>query len=107
MLVLLKNGQIGGKTVKVNGGLNGASDALRLVVPGVLREHGSDDAGEDVSAATLGHAGIARSVDRDRAIRVGNQRSPTLQDDGDRMTSGKVAGDFLPIRLHILDAAAD
>src|SRR5271163_3824975 len=101
MLVLLKNGQIGGKTVKVNGGLNGASDALWLVVPGVLREHGGDDAGEDVSAATLGHAGIARSVGRDRAIRVGNQRSPTLQDDGDRVTGSELPCDLLPIGLNI------
>ena len=73
VLVLLAQREVRGQPVQVDGSLHGLG---RMI--GKLRQHGRNNAGEDVAAAAFGHARIAGRVDRDAAVRMGDERAPAF-----------------------------
>src|ERR1700753_2210900 len=94
VLILPTYSKIARQSMKIHSSLNSLGRLL-----GIFADHGSDGPGQNLSAAALGHSRIARGVDGDAPIRMGDEGAPSFQDEGHGVGSGKTTGQGLPIRL--------
>src|SRR3954468_14529499 len=71
-----------------------------------LSDHSGNDASQDVSRTTGGHAGISCSVDPDSPFAVGDESVVPLQHNDGAMCHSEVARDLHAILLHSFDTEA-
>src|ERR1700750_2809040 len=78
VLVLLVDGKICSQAVKVDCGVHGFCGEMWI-----LRQHSRYDAGKDVSAASLRHTGVSSGVDGNGTVRMGDESTPSFQNERD------------------------
>src|SRR3954468_6670968 len=68
-----------------------------------LSDHSGNDASQDVSRTTGGHAGISCGVDPDSSVAIGDESVVSLQHNDGAMCHSEVARDLHAILLHSVD----
>ena len=69
-------GEVPGQAVQVH------AQTGRLYDPQALTDEGGEDAGEDISGASGGHAGVAAGIDKAVSIRGCHHGGSAFEDDG-------------------------
>jgi len=96
VLVRGAHGQVGGQPVQINRRRNGPRGC-----GWVLRHQARNQPGQQVAAAALGHAGIARGIDGHAAFGVGDERVRALEHHDHAGVLGEAARHPEPVGLHL------